>query len=200
VMPFRDRETVVLELYGRNAVRSLGAARVTAAARPADYVWMGLRDRQLFGITRSAWQATIGGPDVTMLVVVVPHALSPATLIPSLEGPGPAGDPGTRAIDVIEDGASAHVFSVSPSQARAGAEHLSLHLDATTAAAWLAFGGQHALERLAAARPVVAPDASLDGLRSTVAGAACLSAAGANYPAGWLRLVPRGPSCPPSTP
>ena len=91
VMPFRDRETVGLELYGRNSLRSLGAGRVTAAARPADYVWMGLRDRQLFGITRSAWQATVGGPDVTMLVIVVPHPLSPATLIPSLEGPGPRG-------------------------------------------------------------------------------------------------------------
>jgi hypothetical protein len=195
VMPFRDRESIVLGLYGRNPVRSLGTVRVQSGDQPADYVWMGLRDHQLFGITRAAWKAALGQPDVALLVIVLPHPLSPAALVPSLQGPGPAGDPGTQALDVIADGGSANLFSVAPGRAVAGAELLVLHLDASAAAAWLALGGGDALDRLAAAQPVLVPDDSVGDLRSAVSGAACLSPAGTGYTEGWLRLLPLGTGC-----
>ena len=194
-MPFRERETVALELFGRNPVRSVGTTRVEPSARPGDYVWLGLRDRVLFGITRRDWQAAVGAPDVVVLVIVVPHPLAPAELVPALERPGAPDGGGIRAVKVIEAGGSAHVFAVSPDVAAAEAASLPPHLDATAALAWLALGDGDALGRLADAGAVVAPDASLEKLRTAVAGGACLVQAGAGHPDDWLRLVPAGPGC-----
>ena len=39
----------------------LPIARVDPSEPPEAYLWMGLRDRQLFGYRRAAWTATLAG-------------------------------------------------------------------------------------------------------------------------------------------
>ena len=60
-MAFREREQMALRLYGRADVAILPIARVAASEAPEDYLWMGLRDRQLFGYRRAAWSDTLSG-------------------------------------------------------------------------------------------------------------------------------------------
>src|SRR4029079_9452058 len=60
-MAFREREQMALRLYGRADVAILPIARVAPSEAPEDYLWMGLRDRQLFGYRRAAWSETLSG-------------------------------------------------------------------------------------------------------------------------------------------
>ena len=85
-MAFREREQMALRLYGRADVAILPIARVAASEAPEDYLWMGLRDRQLFGYRRAAWAGTLSGElggagrPADLLVLVGPHPFTPTAL------------------------------------------------------------------------------------------------------------------------
>jgi hypothetical protein len=118
VMTFRYSEIVALELYGDVAVPVLGAVRVDPASPLTDYLWMGLRDRQLFGFKRSTWEAMIGQPGTTALILAGPHPLTPAELMPDLDR---GALPGLTRVQSFEaDGDWATIYRVVPTSVRAG--------------------------------------------------------------------------------
>ena len=186
VMTFRLRELVTLELRNRVPVASLAANRVRADDDPASFVWMGLRDQQLFGYSAAAWDRTLGQPGTGFLVLVEPHALTPSELLPVLESPrGVAA--GFVAVTTLREGDdAAHLFTVEPARVAVPASTLGLHLSPDAVRAWVELGGVPAL---VAARPVIVGTArSLDQLRAALAGLACLVPAAANEAPGSMVL------------
>jgi hypothetical protein len=180
VMTFRLRELVALELRNRVAVGNLAITPVSADSDPASFVWMGLRDQQLFGYSAAVWDRTLGRPRTAFLVLVEPHALTPSELIPLLSSPrgGEAGF--SPAVTVREGEDAAHVFRLDAARASSSAGHLGLHLTANAVQAWLVLGGAPAerVARLAAARPVImGTTSSLEQLRVALGGLGCLTPA-----------------------
>jgi hypothetical protein len=180
VMTFRLREIVTLELRNRVPVDSLAVNRISADDDPASFVWMGLRDQQLFGYSAAVWDRTLGRPRTAFLVLVEPHALTPSELIPLLSSPrgGEAGF--SPAVTVREGEDAAHVFRLDAARASSSAGHLGLHLTANAVQAWLVLGGAPAerVARLAAARPVImGTTSSLEQLRVALGGLGCLTPA-----------------------
>ena len=88
---------MALRLFGSVQVPSVPAVRVAAAVDLSDYLWIGLRDRQVFGYTRSAWtRALTRHQRPRYLVISSPHPFTPADLEASMtagsrSGPGAAG-------------------------------------------------------------------------------------------------------------
>lgn len=158
-MFFRDREVLALRRFGRTQVRLVGVRRVTADDAPSSYIWMGLRDAQLFGYTRKTWTAALTEPAPAVLVMVGPHPFSPVELVGS--GPGASAIPGLTPITILEAGSDrAEILRVDPTQVRGGTDAVALHLSADAALAWLdlaagAGGDDDAVARLLDARPVV---------------------------------------------
>jgi 4-amino-4-deoxy-L-arabinose transferase-like glycosyltransferase len=195
VMTFRYSEIVALELYGDVAVPVLGAVRVDPASPVSDYLWMGLRDRQLFGFKRSTWEAMIGQPGTTDLVLAGPHPLTPAELMPVLDRGALSGL--TRAQSFAADGDWATIYRVIPGSVRPVLTEVPLHLSAAAANAWLddAAAGPDAGAGVAAGRlaesgaVVVGPDT--DTLARRLAGHACLIPIGTDA----ARVVASGPGC-----
>lgn len=177
-MAFREREQMALRLYGRADVAILPIARVGASEAPEDYLWMGLRDRQLFGYRRAAWAGTLAGEiggagrPADLLVLVGPHPFTPTALTAT---PGTDANLGlTPAASLDADGDRAEIYRVTPGAAPTPSD-VPLHLSAETAEAWLDLAGDAAATgRLLDARPVVdgAPEAIV-GLIDRVGAAAC---------------------------
>ena len=178
-MAFREREQMALRLYGRADVAILPVSRVAATEAPRDYLWMGLRDRQLFGYRRAAWGDTLSGElgragqPADLLVLVGPHPFTPTALTVT---PGTGAGLGLTPSTTLEaDGDTAEIYGVAPGVAEPTPDDVPLHLSADAAQAWLDLAGDPAaVGRLLDARPVVdgAPDA-LAALKARLGGAAC---------------------------
>jgi hypothetical protein len=198
VMTFRYSEIVALELYGDVAVPGLAAVRVDAGAPLSDFLWIGLRDRQLFGYTRSGWEGTVGQPGTSHLVLAGPHPLTPAELMPALDRDGLPGLVHAQAFEAGGDWAT--IYRVDATSVRASPTAVALHLSPAAASAWLdlaagAPGGDAAtaVMRLAEADAIViGPDSS--GLSRRLGDVACLiplSGEGSDA----ARIVPSGSAC-----
>jgi len=179
-MFFRDREVLALRRFGRTEVRLVGARRVAADDEPAMYVWMGIRDTQLFGYARQAWTAALTEPAPVVLVMVGPHPFTPIELVGS--GPGASALPGLTPIAMLEAGRDrADILRVDPAEVGRATDTLALHLSAEAALAWLDLadgpdGDDDALARLLAARPVVSGTAILNLLERLGARACAIPA------------------------
>lgn len=162
VMAFRGREEMALRRFGRTDVRLLGVRRVDPAAPLDTYIWMGLRDRQLFAYTRDGWVATLTDPPAAYLVLVGPHPFTPTDFL------GPGGDgapavppaPGLTPVETLGHGRDhAAIFRIDADQVRAGTAGVPLHLAADAALVWLDEGsGTDRPDRLLQARPVITGD------------------------------------------
>jgi hypothetical protein len=190
VMTFRLRELVTLELRNRVPVANLAQNRVRADDDPASFVWMGLRDQQLFGYSAAVWDRALGQPGTAFLVLVEPHPLTPSELLPLLASPRGAEAGLSPATTLREGEDAAHVFAVDPGQASRSSAQLGLHLSPEAARAWVELGG---VPRLVAARPVIVGTArSMEQLRASLAGLACFGPAPSDEAPGSLVLVPCG--------
>lgn len=194
VMPFREREAVALRRFGRTEVRLLGVARVDAADDPASYLWMGLRDAQLFGYTRRTWEAALTEPPPAFLIAVGPHPFTPIELLGA--GSGASALPGLTPVATLEAGRDrADILAVDPVDVASGTPRVPLHLSAEAALAWLDLaagpgGDDDAVARLLAARPVVSGTA-IPALVERLGDRACAIPG----PAGTMELAP-APTCP----
>jgi hypothetical protein len=191
VMAFREREQMALRLFGDADVAILPIARVDASEPPETYLWMGLRDRQLFGYRRAAWAATLGDRPADLLVLVGPHPFTPFALTAEL---ATASQLGLAPAAILEaDGDRAEVHHVDAAAAASGLPGVPLHLSADAAVAWLDLAGDGtATGRLLAARPIVDGDAAaIASLLDRLGSAACSTPAGADS----VALAPAG-TCP----
>ncbi|MGK2849939.1 MAG: glycosyltransferase family 39 protein, partial [Candidatus Limnocylindrales bacterium] len=158
-MFFRDREALALRRFDRTEVALVGVRRMTTDDEPSAYLWIGLRDAQLFGYTRGTWTAVLADGAPAALVMVGPHPFTPTELVGS--APDAAAIPGLTPIATLEAGSDrAEILRVDPTQVRRGTDMVALHLSADAALAWLDFaagpgGDDDAVARLLAARPVV---------------------------------------------
>lgn len=190
VMAFREREEMALRRFGRGEVALLPIVRVDPAEPPETYLWMGLRDQQLFGYRRTDWTAALTDPPADVLVLVGAHPFTPFELT---AGPATAARLGLTSVATFEsDGERAEVHRVDAAAAVSGASGVPLHLSAEAAAAWLALdAGDTAAGRLLAARPVVVGgDDAIRMLLDRLGNGACAAPADA----GTVRLGPSG-SC-----
>jgi hypothetical protein len=191
VMAFREREQMALRLFGDADVAILPIARVDASEPPETYLWMGLRDRQLFGYRRTAWAATLSDRPADFLVLVGPHPFTPFALTAT---PATASQPGLAAAAILEaDGDRAEILRVDSAAVGSGLARVPLHLSADAAAAWLDLAdGATAAGHLLAARPVVDGDAAaIASLLDRLGASACSTPAGP----GSVALAPAG-TCP----
>jgi hypothetical protein len=180
---FRFRALVAVELYGRTVVEELRPARVRPDDDPADYVWMGLRDRQLFGYRRGAWVRTLGDPSIRYLAIVEPHFFAPLELEPFLAS-ADAESTGLQIVERLEpDGPTATILSVDPSRVADGTAAIPLHVTPEALGAWLSLAGPDAAVKMASARPVVTGEGSQPDV-------GCFRPAGQPFPEGWLHLEP----------
>lgn len=190
VMAFREREEMALRRFGRAEVAILPIERVDATAPPEAYLWMGLRDRQLFGYRRAAWTATLTDPPADVLVLVGAHPFTPFDLTAE---PLTTDRLGLTLVFTLQaDGDRAEIHRVDPAGAVASTPDVPLHLSAAAATAWLDLaGGDAATGRLLSAHPVVAgDDDAIRTLLDRLGGGAC-----AGPPeAGAVRVGPAG-SC-----
>jgi hypothetical protein len=157
VMTFRYHELIALELFGAGESPELSAERVVADQSLGDYLWIGLRDRQLFGYRRDSWQAMLAAPGTRYLVLAGPHSLTPTELLPALDA---ARLPGIRPGAAFEAGNDwARIYSVDSDAVLTVPTEPATHLSANAALAWLDLGGAGSLtdrrQQLIDARPVV---------------------------------------------
>ena len=195
VMTFRDSEIVALELYGDVAVPGLAAVRVASDAALSDYVWIGLRDRQLFAYARAGWLQTLAQPGTGELVLAGPHALTPAELMPTLDHGGVPGLVLARTFTTQGEWAS--IYRVDPASIRVSPADVPLHLSASAAVAWLDLAGgpdPSAAARLLAASRGIVVGAGSEGLARRLAGIACLVPIPQLAP-DTDRIEPVGPGC-----
>ena len=160
-MTFRDREATALRLFGSVEVVNLFPVRVDPRDDPASFLWMGLRDRQLFGYRRADWERALANPQVRYLVSSGPHPFHPTELLEAMA----AGQvPGLEPVESIDrDGEGAVVFSVDPTGYYLGSDVVPTVMSADAALAWLdlaaaGVGEEIAAARLMAAMPVVSGD------------------------------------------
>jgi hypothetical protein len=185
VMTFREREQMALRRFGWTEVRLLGVSPVDAADPPDAFIWMGLRDRQLFGYPRAGWVAALTDPPAAYLVLVSPHPFTPVDLVSARAG-GPS-LPGLAPVATLDgDGDHADIFRIATARVLADTAGIPVHLTADAAIAWLDLkGGADAAERLLRARPVVSGD-GLAELLARLGDRACRFPA----PAGATQLGP----------
>ncbi len=195
VMPFREREEMALRRFGSTQVRLLGIQRVDLADPPGTFIWMGLRDAQLFGYSRGVWVSALTDPPATYLVLVSPHPFTPMDLVGA--GPTDPSIPGLTPVSTLVDGGDqAEILHIDPTAVRATTNDVPLHLSAEAALAWLdqAGGGpsgpREAEARLLEARPIVSGEGS-DALFTRLSDRACRVPA----PAAAAQLAPVG-TCP----
>jgi hypothetical protein len=197
VMTFRDSEIVALELYGTISVPGLAVVHVEADAPLSDFIWIGLRDRQLFGYTRSGWEQTLAQPGTVDLVLAGPHALTPAELMPALDRSGLPGLALARRFTTPGEWAS--IYRVTPPFVRALPDDVRLHLSPAAAVAWLDLAGgadePAAARRLVSAAPLILGSGSdADLLRTRLTGIGCLLAAPTDGPES-SRIIAAGSGC-----
>ena len=199
VMTFRYNEIVAVELYGQVSVPNLSAIRVDAGAPLGDYLWLGLRDRQLFGYTRAAWDAMLEQPGTSFLVLAGPHPLTPAELMPALDG---GTVPGLERAQSFEaDGDWATAYRVDPSAIHATAAEVAPRLSPAAALAWidlqgstLAPGADEAAAKALADSGTVVIGPDREALASRLAGLACLVPTSADGPDA-AKVTAPGPDC-----
>ena len=181
-------------------VPSLGAVRVDPADPLASYLWIGLRDRQLFGYTRSRWEGTLGQPGTSRLVLAGPHPLTPDELIPTLDRGGMPGVVRAQSFEEADDRAT--IYRVEPTAVRAGPSDVAMYLSPAAAIAWLDLAGggpgagtgaAGAATRLAESGAIVV-GAPTESLAQRLAGVACLVDVGDVAP-NETRIVPVGADC-----
>ncbi len=167
-MTFRDRESMALRLFGVVDVASLPRARVDPKDDPGSYLWMGLRDRQLFGYRRAAWSRVLTKPPARYLALSGPHPFHPTELVPALI----AGQvPGLDRVASLDEGTDhADVFAVDAAALTLTPEAVQTYLSSDAGLAWLdlaapVLGEDVAAAHLLAARPVVTGD-SLPALQA----------------------------------
>jgi hypothetical protein len=186
VMPFREREEIGLRRFGRTEVRLLDARRVDPAAPPDTFIWLGLRDRQLFGYPRTGWVTALTDPPAAYLVLVGPHPLTPTDLV---DAPGEPALPGLTPVATIDEGGDhADILRIDPAGVRTGTAAVPLHLSEAAALAWLDLAaGPDSVERLVGARPVIT-SRDVEALLARLGGAAC------SMPSmdGQVRIAPAG--------
>jgi len=174
VMPFREREEVALRRFGSTQVRLLGIQRVDPADPPGTFIWMGLRDAQLFGYSRAVWVSALTDPPATYLILVGPHPFTPVDLVGA--GPTDPSIPGLTPVSTLEDGGDqAEILHIDPTAVRATTNDVPLHLSAEAALAWLDQAGGapgEAETRLLQARPIVSGERS-DALLTRLGDRAC---------------------------
>jgi hypothetical protein len=198
VMTFRYSEIVSLELYGHVPVPGIAAVHVDAGNPLSDFLWIGLRDRQLFGYTRSEWEGTIGQAGTSALVLAGPHPLTPAELMPTLDRGGLPGLVRAQAFDT--DGDWATIYRVDAASVRASPTDVALHLSPAAAIAWLDLaGGLHGGDPAGAARLLADADPIVVGpdretLARRLVGIACLVPL-ADLSPDAARIVPDGAQC-----
>lgn len=171
VMTFREREEIALRRFGRTQVGLLGARRVDPAEPPDTFMWMGLRDRQLFGYPRTGWVTALTDPPALYLVLVSPHPFTPTDIVGA---PGAPPLPGlTPAATLDEGGDHADILAIDPTGVRNGTAAVPLHLTEAAALAWLDLAaGRDAVERLVEARPTIT-SGDVGTLLAKLGGAAC---------------------------
>ena len=189
VMAFRERDAMALRRFGAADVALLPLVRVRATDSLEDYVWIGLRDRQLFGYQRAAWTAALTQPPVDELVLVGPHPFTPTELVAS---PGTAEQLGLTRVTALDEGADrVDIYRVDATAATAGTPDVPAHLSVEAAGAWLDLVGSDGGARLLAARPVVTgDDVAIRELVRRLGGRACVTPG-----SGSVRLEAAG-SCP----
>lgn len=171
VMTFREREEIALRRFGRTEVRLLGARRVDPAEPPDSFIWMGLRDRQLFGYPRTGWVTALTDPPPLYLVLVSPHPFTPTDLVGAPSEPPLPGL--TPAATLDEGGDHADILAIDPAGVRDGTAAVALHLTEAAALSWLDLAaGQDAVERLVEARPTIT-SGDVEALLARLGGAAC---------------------------
>ena len=128
---------------------------------PGSFVWLGLRDRQLFGYRRAAWTQALTDPPARYLVLSGPHAFHPTELLPALL----AGRvPGLHQIASLDEATNhADIFDVDATAIDLSPDAVPTHLSSDAADAWLdlaapLLGEDGAAARLVAIRPVVSGD------------------------------------------
>jgi hypothetical protein len=160
-MTFKDREGMALRLFHSVAVAYLAPVRVDPHDDPASYLWLGLRDRQLFGYRRVSWSQALTDPRVRYLALSGPHPFHPAELLPDLVA---ARVPGLALVASLDGGAEhADVFTVDAGVLDLTPDAAPTHLSSDAALAWLdlaasVLGEDVAATRLLATRPTVAGD------------------------------------------
>ena len=171
VMTFREREEIALRRFERTEVGLLDARPVDPAAPPASFIWMGLRDRRLFGYPRTGWVTALTDPPATYLVLVGPHAFTPTDLVVATGGPPVPGLAPAATLDEGDD--HADILAIDPTGVGDGTASVPLHLTAAAALAWLDLAaGQDAVGRLLQARPVIT-SGDVEALLATLGASAC---------------------------
>lgn len=178
-MTFLYSEVTAVALFDSASVPKLPVFRYQADRRLSAYLWLGLRDQQLFGIRRTLWAETLSDPRTSHLVLAGPHALTPIELLPALDHDRLGGIAIKTRIEVEREWAE--IYVVDPA-AVAGAPDVPLHLSREAAEAWLDVepGRAERGERerlLVQARPVLVGEDGPDILDSLVR-EACLVPAG----------------------
>lgn len=178
-MTFLYSEVTAVALFDSASVPKLPVFRYQADRRLSAYLWLGLRDQQLFGIRRTLWAETLSDPRTGHLVFAGPHALTPIELFPALDDGRLGGI--TRATRLEAEREWAEIYVVDPAAVAAAAD-VPLHLSREAAEAWLDLttGRAERQEReqlLIQARPVLVGKDGRDILDSLVR-EACLVPAG----------------------
>ena len=193
VMTFLYSEVTAVDMFDTASIPKLPVFRYQERKGLDDYLWLGLRDQQLFGITRQAWAESLGDPSTSHLVLAGPHMLTPVELIPALDR---GILPGVGAMTRIEARKEwAQIYEVEPRNA-ATPPDLSVHLSPATAEAWLATEARGSTRetreaQLIDARPILVGRGAPAFLKQ-LSVAACLEPAGEGRSA--VRLVPGSPS------
>jgi hypothetical protein len=162
---------IALRRFGRTEVRILGARRVDTATPPGTFIWMGLRDRQLFGYPRTGWISALTDPPSQYLLLVGPHPFTPSDLVGAPSGPSL---PGLTPVATVDEGNDhADILGIDPEGVRDGTADVPLHLAADAAIEWLdQAGGPDAVDRLLEARPAITGD-EVETLIARVGESAC---------------------------
>jgi len=192
-MTFLYSEVTAVALFDLASVPKLPVYRYQADRRLSAYLWLGLRDQQLFGIRRTLWAETLSDPRTSHLVLAGPHALTPIELLPALDDGRLGGIANETRIEVEREWAE--IYVVDPA-AVAAATDVPLHLSREAAEAWLDLKPGRAERRererlLIQARTVLVGEDGPDILDSLVS-EACLVPAGEGPRA--FSLVPASPS------
>lgn len=157
VMTFLYSEVTAVSLFGSATVPKVPIVRDDGKRGLDDYLWLGFRDKQLFGMRRALWTATITAPATTYLVFTGPHALTPDELLPAFEGNRLAGIKFVKKLGA--DNRWAEIFVVDPA-ALVSPAGMALHMSPETADAWLDMAGDAATvlareQQLIDAQPVL---------------------------------------------
>ena len=124
-MTFLYSEVTAVALFDSASVPKLPVFRYQLDRRLNAYLWLGLRDQQLFGIRRTLWAETLSDPRTSHLVLAGPHALTPIELLPALDDGRLGGIANKKRIEVEREWAE--IYVVDPA-AVAAAPEVPLHL------------------------------------------------------------------------